>query len=366
MLILAIDLGKAKSLACWYQSEDATHEFRTARTRPDDFRTLLADRPVERVVIEICDAAGWVVDLCRTLGTPVQVADTNQAAWRWKNVKNKSDREDALKLARLSAMDQLSLVHVPEQPVREWRSLILYRHKLIDRRTSVRNAIHSILVAQGRAIPGRRSVWSDDAMSGLAGLAKPLGECTTMEDLWRGHLKMELDHLDELCQRIFELDQRLDALGEADARVRRLKTVPGVGPRLSELVVAMIDDPKRFESARQVSAYAGLVPRRHQSGEMDRSGRISKAGCGKLRKLLTEIAWGMLRHNPHGAEVFNRISKGQKTRRKQAAVALGRKVLCWCWAMLRDGADWRVPAAAARPKPTHGNAAAPPAALPCG
>jgi transposase len=313
-------------------------------------------------VIEICDAAGWIVDLCRTLAIPVQVADTNQAAWRWENVKNKSDREDARKLARLSAMGQLSAVHVPEKTVREWRSLILYRHKLIDRRTSVRNAIHSILVAQGKAIPGRRSVWSDDSMSQLAEPARPLGECTTTEELWRGHLKMELDHLDELCRRIAELDRKLDALGEADARVRRLRTIPGVGPRLSELVVAMIDDPRRFKSARQVGAYAGLVPRRYQSGAMDRSGRISKAGCGTLRKLLTEIARGMLRHNRHGAEVFNRISKGQKTRRKQAAVALGRKVLCWCWAMLRDGVDWRVPAA--RPKRTHDDpAAAPVAAL---
>jgi transposase len=173
-----------------------------------------------------------------------------------------------------------------------------------------------------------------------------------MEDLWRGHLKMELEQLDELCGRLDELDRKLDAIGEADPRVQRLRTIPGVGPRLSELVVAMIDDPHRFKNARQVSAYAGLVPRRYQSGEMDRSGRISKAGCGKLRKLLTEIAWGMLRHNPHGATVFNRISKGQKTRRKQAAVALGRKVLCWCWAMLRDGRDWHVPTPR-RSKPAH-------------
>lgn len=343
MLILAIDLGKAKSVACWYQAGDARCEFRTVPTRPVDFQTLLTDRPVDRVAIEICDAAGWIVDLCRTLAIPIQVANTHQAAWRWKNVKKKCDREDAVKLARLSAMDQLSLVHVPEKVVREWRSLILYRHKLVNRRTAVRNAIHSILVAQGRAMPGRRSMWSDDAMSQLRDLARPLGECATMDELWRGHLQMELDQLDELCQRIVELDRKLDALGEADARVRRLRTIPGVGPRLSELVVAMIDDPHRFKSVRQVSAYAGLVPRRYQSGEMDRSGRISKAGCGTLRKLLTEIAWGMLRHNAHGAAVFNRISKGQKTRRKQAAVALGRKVLCWCWAMLRDGVDWRVP-----------------------
>jgi transposase len=343
MLILAIDLGKAKSLACWYQTDDTTHEFRTVPTRPADFDSLLTDRIVDRVVIEVCDAAGWVVDLCRTLGIEVQVANTNQEAWRWKNRKNKCDRQDALKLARLSAMDQLCPVHVPEKPVREWRALILYRHKLVDRRTSVRNAIHAILVAQGKAIPGRRSAWSDDSMSQLAALARPLGECATREELWRGHLHMELKQLDELCGRIAELDDKLDALGAADDRVRRLRTIPGVGPRLSELVVAMIDDPTRFANARQVGAYAGMVPRRYQSGETDRSGRISKAGCGKLRKLLVEIAWGMLRHNPHGAAVFHRISKGQRTRRKQAAVALGRKVLCWCWAMLRDGTQWRVP-----------------------
>ena len=350
MLILAIDLGKAKSVACWYQAEDGTHEFRTVPTRPGDFHTLLTDRAVDRVVIEICDAAGWIVDLCRTLGIPVQVANTCREAWRWKNVKNKCDRGDGLKLARLSAMGQLAPVHVPEKPVREWRSLILYRHKLVDRRTSVRNAVHAILVAQGRAMPGRRSVWSDDSMSELRVLARPLGECT-MEELWRGHLQLELEQLDALCRRIAELDHKLDAIGQADARVRRLRTIPGVGPRLSELAVAMIDDPNRFANARQLGAYAGLVPRRYQSGEMDRSGRISKAGCGKLRKLLIEIAWGMLRHNRHGREVFNRISKGQKTRRKQAAVALGRKVLCWCWAMLRDGAEWREPAR--RPNEAH-------------
>ncbi len=72
MLILAIDLGKAKSVACWYQADNAAHEFRTVPTRPGDFHTLLTDRRVDRVVIEICDAAGWIVDLCRTLAIPAR------------------------------------------------------------------------------------------------------------------------------------------------------------------------------------------------------------------------------------------------------------------------------------------------------
>jgi transposase len=144
-------------------------------------------------------------------------------------------------------------------------------------------------------------------------------------------------------EQVQQLDGKLNALGDADPRVRRLQTIPGVGPRLSELVVAVIDDPHRFKNARQVSSYAGLTPRRYQSGVMDRNGRISKAGCAKLRKLLLEIAWGMLKYNAHGRSVFQRINKGQKTRRKQAAVALARRILCWCWAMLRDGTDWRDP-----------------------
>ena len=60
-----------------------------------------------------------------------------------------------------------------------------------------------------------------------------------------------------------------------------------------------------------------------------------------MRKLLVQVAWGMLRYNARGREVFDRLCKGQKTRRKQAAVALARKILVWCWAMLRDGTDWR-------------------------
>jgi hypothetical protein len=84
----------------------------------------------------------------------------------------------------------------------EWRSLVLYRHKLIERRKSVHNEIHSIVVTQGKTIPGRRSVWSDDSMSQLAEFAKPLSECATTDELWHGHLKMKLDHLNELCQHL--------------------------------------------------------------------------------------------------------------------------------------------------------------------
>ena len=340
MKILAIDLAKAKSLFCWFDTTDQSHQFKTICSTPQAFHDELIERPVERVVIEVCDSAGWVQDLCQVLSIPIQVVNVNTEGWRWKNVKNKTDKNDALKLARLSAANDLKLVRLPDRITRHWRGTILYRQKLIERRTRIKNSIHALLVAEGKAMKAGQEGWSRESLKMLRELARPMEQCCK-EEIWSGHLWMELEQLEFLQKQIELLDRKLNEIGEADERVRRLQTIPGVGPRLSELVVAVLDDPKRFKNARQVSAYAGLVPRRYQSGSMDRGGRITKAGCSKLRKLLLEIAWGMLRHNQRGAKVFSRISKGQKTRRKQAAVALARRVLVWCWAMLRDGTDWK-------------------------
>lgn len=343
--ILAIDLAKAKSLFCWHDVVKGTHRLRSVCSTPQAFHDALVGQAVDRVIIEVCDMAGWVKDLCESLRVPLQIANGNTEGWRWRNVKRKTDKDDALRLISLSLTNQLPTVNLPDRPTRQWKSLILYRQKLVERRTRVKNRIHALLVSQGRAMGGGRQAWADASLAAVSRLARPLADCP-IDELWRGQLHMELAALDDLDHAVEQLDHKLDALGEADARVRRLRTIPGVGPRLSELVVAVIDDPHRFKNVRQVGAYAGLVPRRYQSGTMDRSGRISKAGCAKLRKLLLEVAWGMLRHNAHGQRVFQRISKGQRTRRKQAAVALARRVLGWCWAMLRDGADWRDPAAA--------------------
>lgn len=83
------------------------------------------------------------------------------------------------------------------------------------------------------------------------------------------------------------------------------------------MIVAYLDDPRRFRNARQVSSYAGLVPRRYQSGQMDRQGRIHKRGPRLLRSALVEAAWVMLRLNPWARALYDRLCAGQKTRRKK-------------------------------------------------
>ena len=117
-------------------------------------------------------------------------------------------------------------------------------------------------------------------------------------------------------------------------------------PRLAEVVVATIDDPKRFKNAKQVGAYAGLVPRLYESGTMSRSGRITGRGNSLLRALLVEVSWMMRRYNPHFSAIFDQVCRGSKTRRKIAVVATARRLLIICWAMLRDESTWNP-----RPRP---------------
>src|SRR5215213_1094421 len=134
--ILAIDMGKNKSVFCDYTPGTDQKEFGTLPTSPKDFHDLLVARPGRLVVIEVGPLAGWVVDLCITLGVPFKVVNTGSEEWSWKRVKNKSDRDDALKCAKMEAMHLHRYVHVPKPQVRQWRELIHYREQYVGQVTA--------------------------------------------------------------------------------------------------------------------------------------------------------------------------------------------------------------------------------------
>jgi transposase len=154
---------------------------------------------------------------------------------------------------------------------------------------------------------------------------------------------LSLTEYRQVCELVAQAEAQLDALGKQNADVILLQTTPGLGPRTAEVVAAYLNDATRFKTTKQVSAYSGMVPRQHQSGEMDRRGRITKRGPALLRKLLVECAWCMLRYNGWARSFYLRLTGGGQRRRKQAIVALARKILVRCWAMLRDKKPWRDP-----------------------
>jgi len=344
MKILAIDLGKFKSVMCVYDSVTHEHEFGKVQTRPQVMHDLIVEHQPDRVVFENGGQAGWMRDLCEALGVEFEVANPNHEGWRWKNIKRKTDRDDALKLAKLSAAGQLPTVQLPPRRVRQWRALIAYRSSLVGRRTAIKNGIRALLDRQGERMRSGRSGWTAESLERLRSMSRPI-ESLSIDELWRGQLALELKAFEQVQALLRAVESKLDAIAESDDRVARLRTIPGVGPRLAETVVAVINDPHRFASRREVASYVGLVPRQFESGTMSRQGRITGAGHGLLRSLLVEVSWLMRQHNPTMAAVFDKVCRGSKTRRKIAVVATARRLLVICWAMLRDRTTWQPPQA---------------------
>jgi transposase len=338
--ILSFDLGKFKTVACRYDVGTGAATYCKVPSNRTELRALITRDLVDLVVFEACTMAGWVFDLCLELKVKCQVANTNGEAWKFKNVKRKTDRDDALKLAQLAALGQLPVVRLPDKAVREKRALLSYRQGLVGRRVAVQNRIRAVLLAQGLAAPQGHRAWTQLGLEGLAQMARPLAECAAHE-LWKGELDLALTELRQIGVLLEQVEHKLDALAKTDADVQLLLTIPGVGPRTAETVSAYLDRASRFHNGRQVSAYAGMVPRQFQSGQTDRKGRITRRGPGLLRKMLVECAWIMLRYNSWAQRLVQRISKGQRTRKKQAVVALARKLLVRMWAMLRDRTPWR-------------------------
>jgi transposase len=346
--ILAIDLGRFKSVACIYDRVARTTTFRTLDTGRADFATVFAQHPDGLVVVEACGNAGWAADLAAEYGLRVKVANTAAEAWRFTHLKRKTDRDDALRLAELEALGQLPTVALPDAATRQRRALIAARQALVGRRTACQNRIRALFAAQGLPTPRGHRAWTEVGLAGLDGQAKPLAECGP-DELWRGLLHLALADYRHLIDQVAQAEAALDELAATDPATQLLETAPGVGRRTAEAVAAHLGDAARFASGKQVGAYAGLVPRQYQSGTTDRKGRITRRGPGVLRKLLVECAWASLRYNAWSRATYARLTRGGVTRKKPAVVALARKLLVRLWAMLRDGVPWRggpVPAAA--------------------
>ena len=244
--ILAIDLGKFKSVTCLLDSDTNQTEFWTMATDRHYLLAVLKNYTPDLVVIESCGLAGWVHDICTEEGYEVLVCNPNQEAWKWKHIKRKTDRDDALKLAKLAALGQLVPVYIPCRQQREYRRLVKYRQVVLGRINRVQNNIRAIFAQRGMEMVRGQKAWALERLELIAQHRKPLAECA-LDELWRGELDLELIQLEHLRQHQHEVHKQLKALARADERVQLLQTIPGVGRKTAEVVVAYLDDPHRFQ-----------------------------------------------------------------------------------------------------------------------
>jgi transposase len=340
--ILAIDLGKRNSVFCKMNTSSLKPEYSTVKTDPQKFHDIFVELAIESsiVLFEVGSQAGWLSDMLRTLRTEFKVANVNHPAWKWANNTNKSDKTDAHRLAMMYHHGFFPEVYIPEKPVRQKRSLIYHRQKTVNRMTQIKNSIRALMTTVAIDLPIGKSCWTKKQLKEIQRMALPYDKIDNPCDLWRGQLHMELEQLNTLRSCLDKTTRHLDELGKKKARIILLQTVPGVGPRTSEAIVAVIDDPHRFKSCRQVCNYVGFTPRRYQSGQMERSGRISKRGNPLLRMLLVQASWAALRYD-WAKHIYKRVCRGSAKRRKIAIIAVARHLLMRCWAMLRDNKPWK-------------------------
>ena len=166
--ILAIDLGKYKSVVCVHDPATGEYRMTTFETTRAELRKLVGKEQAAVVIIEACLLAGWVLDLCGELGVRCLVAKTASEAWKFKHLKRKTDKDDAVRLAQLYLLGQLPTVTLPPTAVRQWRSLMAARQNLVGRRVAVQNRIRALFVAQGLPAPRGARAWTATGLAGIS------------------------------------------------------------------------------------------------------------------------------------------------------------------------------------------------------
>lgn len=284
---------------------------------------------------EVCFEAscgyGYLYEELSKLARRVVVAHPGQLRLIFR-CKRKHDRVDAEKLAKLLYLGEVPPVHVPSREVRIWRGMIEYRRRVIDKRTRCKNGIRSLLRSHGLSAP--RGLWTRKGRSWLetVELPTPMAGC---------QLEMFLEELDHFNKQVKRVTSLLDSFGRRHSGVLVVETIPGVGPRTAEAIVAYIDNPHRFRRNRQVGAYFGLVPCEDSSAGAQRLGHITKQGPATARRLLVEAAWQAIRRDERVRAYFERMTQGKPDRRKIAVVATAHYLLRCMLAMLQTGEAWR-------------------------
>ena len=285
------------------------------------------------ICYEVSCGYGHLFDLLAPWAKRVAVAHAGQLRLIFKS-KRKCDRVDARKLATLLFLDQVPTVHVPSVNVRSWRNLIAFRHRQVRRRTGVKNALRTLLRSYGIESPKGSRLWSRKGRFLVSNVVFPAATAALQRDLL-------LDELQHVEQGIHRAQKVLDAIARKHPGVMLLQTIPGVGPRTAEAVVAWIDDARRFVRNKAIGNYFGLIPCQDQSARKNRLGHITAEGPAVVRALLTEAAWQGIRHSAHMKEYFERICRQDDDRRKIALIATAHYLARVMLAMLQSGQVWR-------------------------
>lgn len=291
-----------------------------------------------QVTVEATIGYDWFAALAEKFATRVVIAHAGRLRIIAESTR-KTDKIDARILADFLALDMIPEAWRPTPRVRQHRSLVRRRCKMQSRVTSIKNTLHAVLT---RYNSDRTDLFTGVGRSAVKKLQ------LLEEDRWL--INDLFEDLDQAIDRLHGIDQRLARFASGASQVERearavLATMPGVGVITIETVLAELGDVKRFRCADAVVSFAGLDPGVRESDGKRKDLRLSKAGSPLLRWIMIQLAHRVKNKSPRWRRSFERISK--RAGKKKATCAIARRLLLVMYAMLRDGSEYRFPAAAA-------------------
>jgi len=275
------------------------------------------DWSIQRVVFETGQLSTHFYHGLRA-SWPVTCIDARHANGTLKAQRIKTDKNDARGLAQIARTGWYKATHVKSHEGQALRALVGGRKQLVELRLEVENHIRGTLKTFGIKL---------GAVTAVAFAAKVKTATSEKDALVQETFIALLNARDGILAQIKALDRRCGAIARKSPVTKRLMTVPGVGIVTALTFQAEIDDPLRFRKSRDVGVHVGLTPRRYASGEVDRSGGISKCGNGALRTLLFEASVTMLTRSGKWSRLKAwGVRLAQRNGFKSAATAMARKL----------------------------------------
>lgn len=284
-------------------------------------------RPTDAVVVEASTNTWVIYDLTVPYVGKVLVAHPYEVK-QIANARVKTDKQDVYRLARLLAADLVPSVWVPPIPVRELRSLIAHRRRLVKLRTMTRNRLQSLLHRYNIPKP----------KGGLYGAKnRSWWQALPLDETERLRLDQDLAILDLLAEQVDGVDRELHRLSTQEPWrpfMPYLLQLPGIGMQVTMTVLSAIGDITRFPTDKHLVGYAGMGSSVHDSGQTYYTGRITKKGRKELRWAMVQAAWAAVRYHPFWKaqyqQLLSRKSKGK------AIVAIARRLLVVVWHVMSE------------------------------
>lgn len=268
---IGIDLGDRKHAICVIDAAGEIIDERKIRNERDVLRKLSEQYPDTRIIIEVGTHSPWISRFLESLGHEVIVANPRKLKFIYED-ERKCDKYDARSLAKFGRIDPSVLHPIQHQSEESQRDLlqIKLRDSIVRQRVDLISTVRGTLKAQGIRIPSpNTNYFTKQARQNL------IEDYPEFLELIEDTLQV----IDLMTKKIKELSANIETLAtEKYPETLRFQQIRGIGPITALTFRLTIDDPKRFKKSRDVGAYLGMVPKRDQSGDVDKQLRISKAG----------------------------------------------------------------------------------------